>query len=146
MKDSLVVQVVCFETGWIGPVQSILLGFYRRVPTVGMNVITSDRAYCLFPRMTFVGRRVCSLGHNSTPQEKEAIAKYERLGWKLVNWKSEFEVLRLQERRRVGDSKTWVIALDASESAASEVEDIRFAARQYSVVLLSKLHRHPDGR
>jgi hypothetical protein len=121
-----------------GPVQSILLGFHGRV-TVGMNVITADRAYCLFPRMTFVGRRMHAMPH-ATPQDREAVAKYLRRGWRLVDWRTEFEVLRLQSARRVGDSKTWVIPFESASSSPpaedDEVEDIRFRLGQYSVVLL----------
>jgi hypothetical protein len=134
------VQLVYFDAGW-SPVRSLLEGYSGRVPTVGMNYITSDRAYCLFPRMTFVGQIMCSSG-NHTPQESEAVAKYERRGWRLVDWKEEFEALRLQRGRRVGDSMTWVVPFNCgfSERTAEddEFKDIRFALRQHSVVLLRK--------
>ena len=76
-----------------------------------------------------------------------AIAKYERRGWRVLNWYPEPEDVEPDEyekERRVGDPQSWVIALDASESAASEVESVRFAVGPVLVLLESRRRRRVE--
>ena len=85
------------------PVESVVKQFYG---SAIMNVITWNKAYCLFPRTTFVERGMCALRTHLRKQEEEAIAKYERRGWPLLDWSP---LPELQAARRVGDSMTWVV-------------------------------------
>ena len=99
-------------------------GLFGAANSVMMNFVSWNRAYCLCPRMTFVGRTMCSLEHHPDATHEGAMARYERRGWGyLVDWKEEAE---LQSARRVGDWMTWVIPIGSSASADSEVESIRF--------------------
>lgn len=108
-------------------------GLFGAAVSVVMNFVSWNKAYSLFPGMTFVERRMWSLEHHlehhpDAMLEKgtSAVARYELRGWKLANWDSEFEVLRLQSARPVGDSKSWVIPFDSDASTDSSVEDIWF--------------------
>jgi hypothetical protein len=119
------VQIVycCPWTG--GPVQSVVNGFYGRVTTAVVNFITADRAYCLFPRATFVRRGVGTLWG---PYEQRF----------RLNWKEEPE---LQSARRVGDAMSWVIPFERSPSSLpvdSGVESVRFEVTQVGAVMVKR--------
>jgi hypothetical protein len=70
-------------------------------------------------------------------REVEAIAKYERRGWPLLNCRSTDE---LQSARRVGDAMSWVIAFDTEgiDGQHQDLEVFRFAVGKDSVVLLER--------
>jgi hypothetical protein len=144
VKNDLVVQVVCSSRYFDGPVQARLTGFYG---TAIMNVISWKSAYCLFPHTTFVERGMRILEWTGSPKEQMAIAKYEQRGWPVLNWYPEAEDVEPDEyekERRVGDHLSWVIALDASESADSSVESVRFAVGPVLVLLESRRRRRVE--
>jgi hypothetical protein len=133
------VQIVYCSPWMDGPVQSILRGFYGRVTTAVVNFITADRAYCLFPRATFVRRGVGTLRGPCYDREYlSARVEYEQRF--RLNWKEEPE---LRSARRVGDHLSWVIPFDilpsgSSPSADSSVESVRFEVTQVGAVMVKR--------
>lgn len=141
MKDYLKIQVVRTGPHSGGAAQSVLTRFYG---TVVMNFLTWNKAYCVFPRTTFVRRGMWLT--NPTElfwQEWMAVVKYEQRGWEELDSVEEAEK---REGRRVGDSMTWVIPFptEGMENAIGdgEVEDIRFGVQDHSVVLLKRKRQH----
>jgi hypothetical protein len=136
VRDTQVIQLVCGRSRR-RPVQSILVGFYG---SAIMNVITWNRAYCLFPHTTFVERGMCALRTYLRKSEKEAMVKYSQRGWPVLDWSP---LPELQAARRVGDSMTWVIPFETCPvgevpAEDKEVECVRFAVGEHCVVLLKR--------
>ncbi|KEQ59056.1 uncharacterized protein M437DRAFT_88006 [Aureobasidium melanogenum CBS 110374] len=85
--------------------------------TAHVNIITWNKAYCMFPNVTFVDRRMYFL---HTPDEAmgQILSKYSAHGWRTSDW-VDYDQARgcnkagIRENfRRVGDSSTWVIPLN----------------------------------
>ena len=82
-----------------------------------MNVISFEKAYCLYPKATFEERRslICA---NEGPAHDAAIQKYIHRGWKMVytnlDWAQEvrtsFHVI-YHLVRNMGDRYCWTIPL-----------------------------------
>ena len=77
----------------------------------------------------------------ANPNEGEAIAKYERRGWPLLDVRAEAE---LEGKRRVGDDMTWVISFDPSAAAEAAVEAIRFDLRRGILFVLGESEDYDD--
>ncbi|KAH9948728.1 hypothetical protein B0H21DRAFT_210856 [Amylocystis lapponica] len=91
----------------------IILCFHS---TCVMNIISYEKAYALYPRATFEGRRalVCA---TDGPRQEPAIEKYGTRGWEMVRELPEVERNAHNRDFRFGprwisDSESWVIALD----------------------------------
>ena len=78
-----------------------------------MNVITYNKAYSIYPRVTFIERR--SLVYNRTEKSFEACHKYEGHGWKQVEYLEAANLINNSSFARgpchLGDSKCWTIDL-----------------------------------
>jgi len=80
-----------------------------------MNLITSDKAYSIFPRATFEERRSLIFVNKETDFASQARAKYEERGWSFI------EACDVQQQdpissfakgpRYLGDSNCWSITL-----------------------------------
>ncbi|KAI0941065.1 hypothetical protein AcV7_002714 [Taiwanofungus camphoratus] len=84
-----------------------------------MNVISFDKAFCLYPRATLEERRALVCGREGLRQES-AIAKYAARGWQMV------DELPLEDRgndnrsfrfgpRWIKDGDSWVIPLNLDD-------------------------------
>jgi len=116
----------------------IIEGFYG---SALMNVITWNKAYSLFPRMTFLRRGMCVLRRlrtlrTSGVREVDQLEKYERRGWTVMELCDDNEVLNA---RHVGDRWSWTI--EFGENAVEQddkVESVRFAIGECRLVLLRR--------
>lgn len=86
-----------------------------------MNVISYEKAYCLFPLATLEGRvsLLSYSSHGRSERRARGAAKYTARGFRLVDFLSHTELAFPHEAvpfsfgpRWVGDSDTWVIPLD----------------------------------
>lgn len=85
-----------------------------------MNVISFEKAYCLYPKATFEERRslICA---TEGPAQGVAIRKYTQRGWKMIDknldWardvKTSFQVI-YHIVRHMGDRYCWTIPLDTT--------------------------------
>ncbi|KAH0167768.1 hypothetical protein KCU86_g17818, partial [Aureobasidium melanogenum] len=84
--------------------------------TAHVNIITWNKAYCMFPNVTFVDRRMYFL---HTPDEAmgQILSKYSAHGWRTSDW-ADYDQARgcnkpgiRENLRRIGDSSTWIIPL-----------------------------------
>lgn len=130
---------ICTSFGRRGLVQAILEEFYG---TAVMVMVTWNTVYCLFPRTTFARVEMFTV-KRLTAQEREAVAKYERRGWKRSSMPSEREVTAA---RRVGDSMTWTMCFDEGGSVIDRVveEDdsirrCRFSLGERGMTMLRQL-------
>lgn len=94
--------------------------------TTVVNVITWNKAYAIFPLITFVRHKGYMLkpSHNyfATLQ-----VKYAERGWRsqLVQWPAEaMSNSPIRSVRRVGDQYTWMIALDTNDIEQSKTPDL----------------------
>ncbi|KZT06467.1 uncharacterized protein LAESUDRAFT_700278 [Laetiporus sulphureus 93-53] len=95
---------------------AVVLGFHS---TCVMNVITYEKAYCLFPKATLEQHRTLAsyscLGRN--PRRHHGLLKYVERGFKIVV-SLPLQELYLQNpswslgMRRMDDGRSWVIPLD----------------------------------
>ncbi|KAL0056852.1 hypothetical protein AAF712_016535 [Marasmius tenuissimus] len=108
------VQIILCEGSPLG----VILGFHS---TVVMNLISYSHAISLYPQSTFRDR--VSLLNSPSPREvgtrnyTDAIKKYEKRGWKMINSGSGCNALSRHSDlnmflRRVGDRHCWTIPLD----------------------------------
>lgn len=84
-----------------------------------MNVISFEKAYCLFPRATLEDRRsIVTLRYNPEPGVlQNCIEKYEERGWSFENFRDVYQqdpAFYLGDRW-INDSMSWVIPLDTTE-------------------------------
>lgn len=104
------------------PVKAILCGFDT---TMVVNIITWNKAYSIFPLITFIqyrGYLLQPLHDGSSP----FISKYTRRGWKIqeIVWPEDWKVNHsIQPYRRIGDRYTWTISLDTSKVSWSQTPD-----------------------
>ncbi|CAD0089984.1 unnamed protein product, partial [Aureobasidium vineae] len=109
--------------------------------TAHVNVITWNKAYCMFPNVTFMDRRMYFLHH---PDEAmgQVLSKYSAHGWRTSNWVDYDQTrgcnkLGIREKfRRVGDSSTWVIPLNLYKIRRPECPD--------SMIESCSFHIFPD--
>ncbi|KAI4736606.1 hypothetical protein E4T50_12913 [Aureobasidium sp. EXF-12298] len=85
--------------------------------TAHVNIITWNKAYCMFPNVTFVDRRMYFL-HNPDEAMGQILNKYSAHGWRTSDW-VDYDQAKgcnkpgIQENfRRIGDSSTWTIPLN----------------------------------
>jgi hypothetical protein len=95
--------------------------------TVVMNVLSWNRAHCLFPRTTLEERRIYAF------REQEAVSRYVRRGWDVCSREGR-PAREVLEGRRVGDGLTWSIPLDTEWV---EEEDVEFQLSEYAPGLLT---------
>ena len=80
-----------------------------------MNIISWDRAYCLYPHATLETPRVSFLLDSRFQHAQENLDKYAARGWRLVDPSDLPDgALRCSPdiRRCIGDGHSWVIKLD----------------------------------
>lgn len=84
--------------------------------TSHVNIITWDKAYCMFPHLTFINRRMYFL-HNPDEALGQILSKYSAHGWRTSDW-ADYDQTKgcgkpgiRQSIRRIGDSATWTIPL-----------------------------------
>ena len=85
--------------------------------TAHVNIITWNKAYCMFPNVTFMDRRMFFL-HNPDEAMGQILRKYSAHGWRTSDW-VDYDQAKgcnkpgIQENfRRIGDSSTWIIPLN----------------------------------
>lgn len=158
------VQVICTCLRG-GPVSSIVQGFYG---SAVMNMITWNKAICLFPRTTFLHSGMCVLrqlrwhSHDAwssnacfdpecirgCDDERRQVEKYESRGWNLVKFDIDEELL---EARSVGDSRCWNMLFDVKGiperkyERKESVRCVRFALGEDEVVLLRTCEKYGNG-
>ena len=116
--------------------------------TAMMSLITWNRAYCLFPRTTFLHQGMFLLKSGGTLQDllgfstdeiHDVLNKYAAHGFMLDHWAADYEVF---EARGVGDSRCWTISLgeleEEEEKETKYEEPVRFALGERGVVLLRR--------
>ena len=103
--------------------------------TVTANIISWNKAYAIYPRSTFIDRklyllnldRVCeSAGGVKSPRHYDLIEEYEGLGWALdAHYYQYGNDVRYPfgNDRLLADSNTWVIAFDVGGVTPSQVPD-----------------------
>lgn len=87
-----------------------------------MNIISFEKAYCLYPRATLEGRRSLICDHEG-PNVNVAVQKYERRGWQMVmsddlDWSSDLKPnfhIDYGTFRWMGDSFCWTLNLDVTQ-------------------------------
>lgn len=131
-----VVQVI---SGSKDPVCAIVEDFYG---SAVMNVITWDRAYCVFPHTTFVRRGMVVLRYLRGWRERKQVGKYAGRGFPRVSWSD--EVGEMCQVRSVGDRYTWRICFDGDGSVedAMDVGSFRFVIVDGGAM---KLRSEDDG-
>lgn len=111
--------------------------------TAHVNIITWNKAYCMFPSVTFVDHRLYFL---HTPDEAlgQILSKYSAHGWRTSDW-VDYDQARgcnkpgIRENvRRIGDSSTWTIPLNLYK--------IRTPIRPDSVLESCTFQIYPDSR
>lgn len=86
-------------------------------PACVMNLISYEKAYCLFPRATLEARRNLLIARGSGSDQLPAVRKYQERGWSpsLPNpfWERvEHSPVFPFGNRFLGDRYTWTIPLD----------------------------------
>jgi hypothetical protein len=96
--------------------------------TAHVNVITWNKAYCMFPNVTFMDRRMYLL-HNPDKAMGNILSKYSAHGWRTSDWVG-FDQTKgcnkagIRERlRRIGDASTWVIPLNTHKIRTPQCPD-----------------------
>jgi hypothetical protein len=85
--------------------------------TAHVNIITWNKAYCLFPNVTFVDRRMYLL-HDPDEAMRRILSRYSAHGWRTSDCvdydeAKECNGLGIRENlRRIGDPSTWIIPLN----------------------------------
>ncbi|KAG2163513.1 hypothetical protein JADG_003252 [Aureobasidium aubasidani] len=96
--------------------------------TAHVNIITWNKAYCMFPNVTFIDRRMYFL-HNPDEALGQILSKYSAHGWRTSEW-VDYDQTKgcnkpgIRENfRRVGDSSSWVIPLNLHKIRTPESSD-----------------------
>ncbi|THX80675.1 hypothetical protein D6D05_04445 [Aureobasidium pullulans] len=96
--------------------------------TAHVNIITWNKAYCMFPNVTFIDRRMYFL-HNPDEALGQILSKYSAHGWRTSEW-VDYDQTKgcnkpgIRENfRRVGDSSSWVIPLNLHKIRIPESSD-----------------------
>ncbi|TIA83411.1 hypothetical protein D6C76_02075 [Aureobasidium pullulans] len=96
--------------------------------TAHVNIITWNKAYCMFPNVTFIDRRMYFL-HNPDEALGQILSKYSAHGWRTSEW-VDYDQTKgcnkpgIRENfRRVGDSSSWVIPLNLHKIRTPETSD-----------------------
>lgn len=85
--------------------------------TAHVNIITWDKAYCMFPNITFIDRRMYFL-HDPDEAMGQILNKYSSNGWRTSDWADYDQITGCTKPgiceglRRIGDSATWIIPLN----------------------------------
>lgn len=130
------VQIIATQ---VIPMKAILRGVYS---TALMNVITWNKAYCLFPKTTFLGEETYPLIGQQKERYVPLHAKLESRGWPWTTqspfWEhgrswTETKDCWLGTReargdtsywwRRIGDKRSWVIPLATDGINTLEIPD-----------------------
>ena len=104
------------------PARCILQGFYS---TVVINIITWNKAYSLFPLLTFVNHKGYML-KSMDDFYFARVAKYGRRGWKIeeIMWPEDARSNHpIRRFRRLGDSFSWVIPFDNTKVKCPSTPD-----------------------
>lgn len=96
--------------------------------TAHVNIITWNKAYCMFPNVTFVDRRMYFL-HTPDEAMEQILSKYSAHGWRTSDW-VDYDQARgcnkpgiRENLRRIGDSSTWIIPLNLYKIRTPEHPD-----------------------
>lgn len=96
--------------------------------TAHVNIISWNKAYCMFPNVTFMDRRMYFL-HNPDEAMGQILSKYSAHGWRTSDW-VDYDQAKgcnrpgIQENfRRIGDSLTWIIPLNTYKIRAPTCPD-----------------------
>ena len=114
------IQVVSMKRD---PLIGILRDFYSNVVS---NIITSTKAYCIYPRPTFVDRKAYYLKVPTT-YVQHLMKKYEDRGWDgQISWEQPGrpDDSSFAYRRRVGGRLSWIITFDNSAIPAPNTPDL----------------------
>ncbi|TFK58247.1 hypothetical protein BDN72DRAFT_906926 [Pluteus cervinus] len=87
--------------------------------TCTMNFLTHNKAYSLYPHLTFHDYQAIYFPSDYTDGEQDFVRKYESLGWSMVNYRTDVLCNCVSEKpRHLGDRDCWVILLgDPAESS-----------------------------
>lgn len=113
---------ICLKITNCPPVQQIL---WDAETTVGVNILSWNKAYSVFPLPTFIQHK-CYLLQTFDEVCQEEARYRSRLGWKVqgVMWPEERRRNHpIRERRRVGDRYTWTIPFDTRKVESSKTPD-----------------------
>jgi hypothetical protein len=104
------------------PIQAILENFYT---TAVVNIVTWNKAYCLFPKETLLEKKTYFLKPMNDYFET-LLRKYVRRGWVLediVRREDHTPNSSIQPVRRLGDRFTWTVRLPMENLEQSERPD-----------------------
>jgi len=91
-----------------------------------VNIVSWNRAYCLFPWRTLVEQRSQLLRHNFPDEShKGAMEKYIARGWKFSSWDEMVQDDEMVQERRIGDQWTWTVGLNEPKSFPHLEERLR---------------------
>lgn len=115
-----------------------LLTYY--CTTAAANLITWNKAYCIFPDSTFIHKTSYQLNFAVDDINGAYLTKYRRRGWMTLQtqWK-EYERSNSSVpssgrlSRHIGDSMTWKISLDTTGVAPSSIPDHVLEQSHFSI-------------
>ncbi|KAF2493860.1 hypothetical protein BU16DRAFT_619074 [Lophium mytilinum] len=110
--------------------------------TAGLNIITWNQAYALFPLPTLIQHKAY-VSHEPNDHIGRLLQKYTDRGWKTQHlpWpeKLVLELTPFRHTRRIGDGYTWRLTLDTTNVKPSKVPDYVLQHAQFSIQV--KPHR-----
>ena len=98
--------------------------------TAVLNVISWEKAYCLYPVRTLDRNEQLVLKSYLVEREEEGLRKYAARGFSVVLWNEMKEEDDVAQVRRVGDKSTWVVKLPSITKRCA----LRKTARKVPVV------------
>ncbi|KAH8092532.1 hypothetical protein BXZ70DRAFT_458900 [Cristinia sonorae] len=102
------IKIQCYIASF-GPLDVILSSH----STCVMNVISYEKAYCLYPRATLHFHETLVSGLNPSPGRPDALQKYLKRGFKLIRGLGPDTECKFPTRKRfMGDSLSWTLSLD----------------------------------
>jgi hypothetical protein len=127
--------------GFDSLMSALLFGNYMALnTTLSLNIITWNKAYSVFPSLSFVDKTAFSLEYDTTSASLlDNVGRWHRriaaAGYKIkdISW-SRVQDPSLARRRRMCDKHTWVIDLPTQEITASPVPDGAIASTTFAIV------------
>lgn len=105
--------------------------------TAVLNLISWDKAYCLYPQRTLDRNQQQVLKSYLVEREEEGLRKYVARGFSVALWNEMEEAEDVAQVRRVGDKSTWVVKLPPIAKGRA----VRKTARKEVVVSRRNLYR-----
>ncbi|KAI5240120.1 hypothetical protein E4T43_06247 [Aureobasidium subglaciale] len=96
--------------------------------TAHVNVIAWNKAYCVFPHLTFIDRKMYFL-QDPVESLTQILEDYSANGWQTSDWIDHDQLEGSKKpgvregSRRLGDSSTWIIPLNLHEIRAPETSN-----------------------